>query len=210
MFAEERAEPPHIERVTKGTKKRIPTYRSYIGGNCQNCDEPLGLIEVEGGRDRRYCNDKCRVQHHRKQQREKNRAAASQYNSELREYWQEHNIRGEVLLRLQEILLQHRKAAARAATDAVLVACAVQQQVGNNERSLLIDEVLLGGESIEHEAITFDDFRIETGLEAWCEFVGSASVSSLRIVKEYIKHQQYAAQSRKRLEELSRDILLNV
>lgn len=117
--------------VTSNAKKRYATYRSYIGGDCQNCGEPLGLIETEGGRDRHYCNATCRVQHHRKQQREQNRAAALQFNSELRDYWQEHGVRGEVLLRLQEILLQYGKAAARAATDAVLVALVANEQAGS-------------------------------------------------------------------------------
>lgn len=37
--------------ATSKGKKRYATYRSYMGGNCQNCNKPLGLIEVEGGRD---------------------------------------------------------------------------------------------------------------------------------------------------------------
>ena len=185
-------------------KKKYAGYRSYIGGNCQNCNEPLGFIETEGGRDRHYCNARCRVAHHRKQQREQKRAAVLQYNTELRDYWQEHSVRGEVLLRLQEILLQHGKQAARAATDAVLVACEMQRETGNNERSMLIDEVLLGGESIGHEAVIFDDFRIEAGLEAWCAFVSSASPTSLRILREYLWQRQRASQARKRLEELGR------
>jgi len=78
-----------------------------MGGNCENCDEPLGLIEEQGGRDRHYCNTLCRVQHHRRQKTDQKRSAVLQFNSELREYWREHGIRGEVLLRLQEILLQH-------------------------------------------------------------------------------------------------------
>jgi len=188
------------------TRKRYAGYRSYIGGNCENCDEPLGFIETEGGRDRHYCNARCRVQHHRKQQREKQRAATLQFNSELREYWLEHGVRGEVLLRLQEVLLQHGKAAARAATDVVLVACAVQSQFGNNERAFLIDDVLLGGETIGHEAITFDDFRVEAGVEAWCEFVSGASVTSLKTIREYIKHRQYAQEGRKRFEALDRNL----
>ena len=197
VFAEEREEPQHVEMPTKGAKKRAPTYRSYMAGDCANCGQWLGLVEVEGGRDRHYCNATCRVQHHRKQQREKNRAATLQYNSELRDYWQEHGVRGEVLLRLQEILLQHGKAAARAATDAVLVALTAQEQAGISERAQLIDDVLLGGGSIGHEAIILDDFRLDAGVDAWCQFVSGASISSLRTVKEYVKHRQYAIEGRK-------------
>jgi len=197
-------EPLHIELPTRATKKRAATYRSYMGGNCENCGEPLGFIEEQGGRDRHYCNTRCRVQHHRRQKIEQKRASILRYNTELRDYWQEHGVHGEVLLRLQEILLKHGKEAARAATDAVLVACEVQRETGNNERSMLIDEVLLGGESIGHEAVIFDDFRIEAGLEAWCAFVSSASPTSLRILRESLRQRQRAPQARKRLEGLGR------
>ena len=71
IFRQEEQPIPAISR----TRKRYVTYRSYMGGNCQNCDEPLGLIETEGGRDRHYCNTNCRVQHHRNLQREKQRAS---------------------------------------------------------------------------------------------------------------------------------------
>jgi len=67
LFREEREEPQHVELLTRGTKKRAPTYRSYMAGSCENCGEDLGLVEVEGGRDRHYCNATCRVQHYRKQ-----------------------------------------------------------------------------------------------------------------------------------------------
>ncbi len=75
VFIEELEEPPRVELPTIGTKKRMSTYRSYMGGDCVNCGQWLGHIETEGGRDRHYCNATCRVQHHRKQQREKQRAA---------------------------------------------------------------------------------------------------------------------------------------
>ena len=104
LLGDEQEEPLHIELPTRAMKKRAATYRSYIGGNCQNCNEPLGFIETEGGRDRHYCNATCRVQHHRRQKTEQKRAATLQFNSELRDYWHEQSIRGEVLLRLQEIL----------------------------------------------------------------------------------------------------------
>lgn len=210
VFAEEREEPQHVEMPTKGAKKRAPTYRSYMAGDCANCGQWLGLVEIEGGRDRHYCNATCRVQHHRKQQREKNRAATLQYNSELREYWQEYGVRGEVLLRLQEILLTHGKAAARAATDAVLVALAAQEQVGSQEQFQLIDEILLGGEEINFEEVCLDEFRIPEGVQGWNEFVSNTPISMLRQMKGYIierkQHEHYKVQGRKRLEVLSHDL----
>ncbi len=211
LFREEREEPQHVEMLTRGTKKRAPTYRSYMAGDCANCGQWLGLVETEGGRDRHYCNATCRVQHHRKQQREKNRSATLQYNSELREYWHEHGVRGEVLLRLQEILLQHGKAAARAATDAVLVALAAQAQAGSQEQFRLIDEILLGGEEMNFPEVCLDEFRIPEGVQGWTEFVSNTPISMLRQMKGYLierkQHEHYKAQGRKRLEALSHDLL---
>jgi len=208
LLGDEQEEPLHIELPTRATKKRAATYRSYMGGNCQNCNEPLGFIEIEGGRDRHYCNARCRVAHHRKQQREKQRAAILQYNSELRDYWQEHGIRGEVLLRLQEILLQYGKQAARAATDAVLVALAAQAQAGSQEQFRLIDEILLGGEAIGFPEVRLDEFRVPEGVQGWTEFVSNTPIRMLRQMRGYLierqQHEQYKEQGRKRLEELGR------
>ncbi len=210
LFAQEQEDLLHVDLPTKAMKKRSTVYRSYMGGTCENCDEPLGLIETEGGRDRHYCNTTCRVQHHRKQQREKNRAATLQYNSELRDYWQEHGVRGEVLLRLQEILLQYGKAAARAATDAVLVALTAQEQAGSQEQFQLIDEILLGGEEIGFPEVRLDEFRVPQGVQGWTEFVSSTPTRMLRQMRSYLierkQHEHYKVQGRKRLEALSHDV----
>ena len=145
--------------------------------------------------------------HHRKQQREKQRAAILQYNSELRDYWQEHGIRGEVLLRLQEILLQYGKQAARAATDAVLVALAAQAQAGSQEQFRLIDEILLGGEAIGFPEVRLDEFRVPEGVQGWTEFVSNTPIRMLRQMRGYLierQHEHFKEQGRKRLEALSR------
>jgi len=132
------------------------------------------------------------------------------YNSELRDYWHEHGIRGEVLLRLQEILLQHGKAAARAATDAVLVALTAQVQAGSQEQFKLIDEILLGGEAISFPEVRLDEFRILAGVQEWTDFVNNTPVTMLRQMRgNLIDRQQqehYKVQGRKKLEALSRDL----
>jgi len=178
--------------------------------DCANCSEPFGLIETEGGRDRHYCNTTCRVQYYRKQQREKKRAATLQYNSELREYWHEHGVRGEVLLRLQKILLQHGKAAARAATDTVLVALRANEQAGSQEQFRLIDEILLGGEEIGFPEVRLDEFRVPQGVQRWTEFVSGTPTRMLRQMRGYLierkQQEQHKVRGRKRLEALSHDL----
>jgi hypothetical protein len=126
---EERAAQAHQEPAPRS--KRPAVYRSYYGGSCQNpaCRADLGYIETYGGRDRLYCDDACRVAAHRIRKSAEKRAAILQYNAELREYWYEHRIEDQLLTMLQDILVKHGKAAARAATDAVLLARKEQIQI---------------------------------------------------------------------------------
>jgi hypothetical protein len=110
---------------------RPAIFRSYNAGFCKNCGEWIGYIEVDGGRTREYCNNnnKCKMAHHRAQKREEKRAAILRYNSELRDFWYENKIEGQLLTMLQEILFQHGKKAALAATNAVLFARKEQVQI---------------------------------------------------------------------------------
>lgn len=203
------------ERTTQEpapAKKRPPAlFRSYIGGHCENpdCGLELGLIETDGGRNRHYCNDACRQAAHRARKREKQRQVILQQNGELREYWQRHDIHGEVLLRLQEILIKHGQEAARAATDVVRVALAAAAQAGSDEQSTLIEEIMLQAEERGFEAVIFDDCQIAAGAEAWAEFVSHASTAYMRQVRGYFyelkQRQRQAEAGRKRLESLSRD-----
>lgn len=203
---EEQPTPPQRE------KKRPAVFRSYNGGSCQNpdCGDYIGYIEADGGRDRLYCSDKCRVAAYRKRQREKKREAILQHHGELRDYWKLHGIRGEVLARLQEILLQYGKKAARAATDAVLVALAAAEQAGSQEHFKLIDEIMLGGEAIGFPEIKHEDFRIAPGWQGWTDFVSNTTINFLRQMRGYLyerQRQEYQkAQARQRLEALSRDV----
>jgi len=115
-----------------------------------------------------------------------------------------------VLLRLQEILLQHGKAAARAATDAVLVALTAQAQAGSQEQFQLIDEILLGGEEIGFPEVRLDEFRVPQGVQEWTEFVSSTPTRMLRQMQGYLierkQQEHYKVQGRKRLEALSHDV----
>lgn len=97
-------------------------YYAYNAGNCGNCGKRIGLIETYGGRQRQYCNDSCKVAAHRKRHYDEKRNKCLLRNGELRDFWQEKNITGPLLLKLQNILVEHGKQAAKDATDAVLLA----------------------------------------------------------------------------------------
>ncbi len=210
VFVEQDAAPAQETRA----RRRPTAMRYYFAGKCQNlaCGEDLGRfgwVEVDGGRDRLYCNEKCRVAAFRARKREQEREKRLRYHTELRDYWQEHEVKGEVLLRLQEILLQHGKDAARMATDAVLVALAAQSEEGSQQQVRLMERVMLGGEALGFEEVDLGDFRISAGWDAWCEFTSHASVTFLNIVRRYIEdrlaQRQLAEQGRKRLRELGNE-----
>lgn len=97
-------------------------YYAYMAGFCQHCGKDMGMIDQIGGRNRKYCNDSCKIAAFRKREKERNREQVLQYNSILRDYWQEAGITGDVLTRLQDILVEYGKDAARCATDTVLIA----------------------------------------------------------------------------------------
>ena len=112
-------------------------YYAYQAGDCGHCGKSIGLQEVYGGRQRLYCSDKCRKAAYRARKEREARLALLQYNSELCQFWQENRIEGQVLASLQDILVEHGKAPALAATNAVLLALKV-------ERYLQKGGVLLG------------------------------------------------------------------
>lgn len=94
-------------------------YRSYMGGFCKHCGQSLGLIEVERGRDRRYCNDACRKAASR--ERSKRDMAVSR-NELLVSMWEENCMSGDLRRKLETILMKHGKEAATVATEAVVAA----------------------------------------------------------------------------------------
>ncbi len=97
------------------------SYYAYNAPACGFCGQEQGLLEVAGGRQRLYCSDKCRKAAHRKRLARERRNAILQYNSELRKLWQEQNITGATLDKLQDILLELGKPAAQAATEAIVI-----------------------------------------------------------------------------------------
>jgi hypothetical protein len=84
------------------------------------------------GRDRLYCDNKgkCKQAHHRQKQQEQQRAAILQEHSALCEDWQAHQIGGELLELLQNILIEKGEEAARAASAAILAYAQEERQRG--------------------------------------------------------------------------------
>jgi endogenous inhibitor of DNA gyrase (YacG/DUF329 family) len=103
------------------------TYYAYQAGDCEQCGKEIGLIETDGGRQRQYCSDRCKMIAYRTRHKQEYRNKCLLRNTELRDYWQEHHVSGQVLVMLQNILVEHGKAAAKDATDTVLLALKLAQ-----------------------------------------------------------------------------------
>ena len=93
------------------------SYRSYMGGFCKHCGLALGLIEVGGGRIRRYCDDACRKAASRERLK---RDRAVGRNEAFMGLWDENGIVGEVREQLVDILVKYGRDACRDATHAVI------------------------------------------------------------------------------------------
>jgi len=173
-----------------------------MGGFCQYCGQDLGLIDQAGGRNRQYCNDAHRQAAYRKRREGDKHNAVLLRNGELQDYWDEHGITGAILARLQDILVNHGKDAARAATEAVILARQLERDAGSSERTDLIEQVMMLGEACDFEALQLEDTRIERGLDAWSLFCSTADNSMLRLVVAVLQQRQDAVRRRRRLAEL--------
>jgi hypothetical protein len=214
VFQEEEARKP--AETTAPQRRKRAVLRRYYAGQCRNplCGRELGKwgwIEADGGRNRLYCDDNCKVAAHRYRKCEAKRAQTLLYHGDLRDYWQANDLHGEVVLKLQAILLDYGKDAALAATETVLLALAGQQEAERKQQVALIEQTMLGGQDLNFEEVLLDEFRIHKGWENWCEFTSHAPLASLRILSNYIqaryeqRHQALAG--RKRLHELSNALL---
>lgn len=52
------------------------------------------------------------------------------------------------------------------------------------ERTTLIDQVMLAGEQLDFPAIMAEAFELASGVFAWSAFCGSASIEQLRLARE--------------------------
>ncbi len=182
-------------------------YYAYMGGFCGFCGEDLGLIDQAGGRNRHYCNDACKQAAYRRRKEGEKRQATLLRNGELQSYWAEHGITGAVLTRLQDILVEHGKDAARKATEAVILARQLERDSGSSERTDLLEQVMAIGEACDFEALDLRDARIEPGLDAWSGFVSTADNSMLRLVVAIMRQREGATYRRKRLAEIGGDLI---
>lgn len=88
----------------------------------------MGLIDQAGGRTRRYCCNAHKMAEFRERKQEEKRNNCLQRNADLQNYWQENGINGEVLTRLETMLVKYGKEAARYATDTILIAVQLSQR----------------------------------------------------------------------------------
>lgn len=98
------------------------SYYSYYAPTCAFCGNEQGLVEVNGGRQRTYCSDRCRKAASRKRQRTAKRDAEARRNTELRDVWNEYEIHDQLREMLLAMLFKYGKEVTMDATNAVIQA----------------------------------------------------------------------------------------
>jgi hypothetical protein len=171
-------------------------YYAYMAGFCRYCGEDLGLIDQAGGRMRQYCNNACKQNAYLRRRDGEKRQAIILRNGELSDCWADNGITGMVLSKLQDILVEHGKDAARAATDVVILARQLERDSGSAERTSLIEHVMSSGEACDFEALRLEDTHIAYGIDGWSSFCSTADNSLLRLVIAVMRQRQDAGRRR--------------
>ena len=97
---------------------------------CEWCGRDLGMLEQEGGRQRRYCSNACRQAAYRERRRKGKRNREVLRNAHLVEGWRKAGL-GPVLPRLERMMREYGpQAAEEAAGIALDVAKVVREALG--------------------------------------------------------------------------------
>lgn len=155
---------------------------------CQNpaCNLPVAI--QRGHRRRQYCSDICKQAAYRVRRRE---AELDRYEvqqrEELQQQVEEWRARwGDLVPETLQLLaiLPAGMAARVAAAIRAEVARAVRSQ--SEERTALVEAILLGGEQINHPAILTEDASLSPGLDAWAAFCTHADLERLCQVRDQV------------------------
>ena len=99
---------------------------------CEHCGRDLGMLEQEGGRQRRYCSNACRQAAYRdRKKREKRNSSALRYRY-LVKGWRDAGLGEKVVSRLVEMLHTYGPQAAKMAGE---IAVEVARKAREAERA---------------------------------------------------------------------------
>ena len=174
---------------------------------CQNPDCRKPLVTIRGHRRRQYCGDACKQKAHRLRIEEAQlaeEAAARQVYLEqerarLRKCWG--NLLPETFDLLQSLpstslLIEQIVRAIRTEQEWV-------RQMHHQERTTLIEDVLLIGEQLGFPLLINDDFQLEQGVEQWLIFCNVANLEHLYQARDIVYIKVRAQTARQRLTQLS-------
>ena len=171
---------------------------------CLHCKRKIEV--VQGHRKRQYCNDVCRQAAHRErlekarlEQEERDRQEAIQRERAALLHRHGNLLPGtlDLFQSLQSVsLIEKIVKAIRAEQELV-------RQTEMQERSAIIEDLLLTGEQIGYPPLINDDFVLEAGVENWLAFVESESLEQFYLARDIAQIKLRAANGRSRLLQLA-------
>jgi len=174
---------------------------------CQNpaCGLPIEVIPDH--RRRKYCDDACKMAAHRARVIAENQARYEALQLQLalreREEWRERW--GDLLPASLDLLRHLRITCGVPLAEQVAAALKAERDEGRKnsaeERTTLLEEIMLAGEQIDFPAIATETFELQPGVFAWSAFCGRASIEDLRMAREAVHLKLQAKNGRLKLGE---------
>ena len=157
---------------------------------CQNPACGLPIEVIPGHRQRKYCDDACKIAAHRARVTAESQARYEALQLQLalreREGWRERW--GDLLLASLDLLHHLRITYGMALAEQIAAALKAERDEGRKnlteERTTLLEEIMLAGEQVDFPAIATEAFELQPGVFAWSAFCGRASIEDLHLARE--------------------------
>lgn len=150
------------------------------------------LVIIPGHRRRLYCDDACKMAAHRARIAAENQVRyealqvqlALREREELRQRWGD--LLPETLDVLRRLWMTYGIMVADQVAGAITAERERAQMSVAEERSTLIDEIMLAGEQVDFPGMLTEAFELQQGVFAWTAFCGDASIEDLRLAREAV------------------------
>jgi hypothetical protein len=155
--------------------------------HCQNPACGLPIEVIPGHRRRKYCDDACKM--------------AAQPALRERAGWRERW--GDLLSASLDQLRHLRITYGAALAEQIAAVLKAERDEGRKnlteERTILLEEIMLAGEQVDFPAIATEAFELQPGVFAWSAFCGRASIEDLRLAREAVHLKLQAKNGRLKL-----------
>jgi hypothetical protein len=157
---------------------------------CQGPACNQSLVVIPGHRRRQYCSDTCKMAAHRARIAAANQARyeamqlelARTEREELRQRWGD--LPPEAFDLLRSLRMTYGITLAERVAGMLTVVRDEARKSLAEERTALIDQVMLAGEQVDFPLIVTEAFDLAPTVFCWSAFCGNASIEDLRLARE--------------------------